>query len=214
MLGVAFANLAKGIPVDATKTYIGSFWTLLNPYGLIGGLVTISGFSLIGAIFLSLKTSHPLAERSSAAARRLWWTVSLLTIILLVATFFYTDINNHPTIYVGIIIFILVRFLVVGWLLYQPEQEWLGVWYDGIIYRPRAGILLLDHVSACDHFKFGSSLQPDDIQRLIFAIYAQGNDNRRPDLRPNYSYLPGVDLLDFPQTDRSHLQGADLLVVV
>ena len=125
LLGVAFANLAKGIPVDATKTYTGSFWTLLNPYGLIGGLVTIAGFLLIGAIFLSLKTSDELAERTGAATRVLWWPAMIMTIGLLAATFFYTDINTHASIYVGIIIFfVLGSLLLVGYFTKRNRNGW------------------------------------------------------------------------------------------
>jgi cytochrome d ubiquinol oxidase subunit II len=125
LLGVAFANLAKGIPVNGAKIYTGSLWTLLNPYGLIGGLVTIAGFSLIGAVYLSLKTSDQLAERTSAAARLLWWPATILTIILLATTFFYTDINTHAATYVGIIILILLgSLMLVGYFINQHRNGW------------------------------------------------------------------------------------------
>jgi cytochrome bd ubiquinol oxidase subunit II len=125
LLGVAFANLAKGIPVNAAKTFTGSFWTLLNPFGLIGGLVTISGFSLIGTLFLGLKTTGQLAVRTGATARRLWWPAVILTIILLVTTFFYTDINTHPTISVSIIIFIVLgSLLLVGYFSNRNRNGW------------------------------------------------------------------------------------------
>jgi cytochrome d ubiquinol oxidase subunit II len=123
LLGVAFANLAKGIPVDATKTYTGSLWTLLNPYGLIGGLATIAAFALIGAIFLSLKTIDQLAERTNIASRALWWPAMILTIILLVTTFFYTDINTHVGIHVGVIILILLgSLLLAGFFINQRRN--------------------------------------------------------------------------------------------
>jgi cytochrome d ubiquinol oxidase subunit II len=125
LLGVAFANLAKGIPVNAAKIFTGSFWTLLNPFGLIGGLVAISSFSLIGAIFLSLKTTGQLASRTSAATRKLWWPAAALTVVMLVATFFYTDINTHPTITVSIIIlFLLGSLLLVGYFSNRNRNGW------------------------------------------------------------------------------------------
>jgi len=95
LLGVAFANLAKGVPVNADWVYTGTLWTLLNPYGLIGGISAIASFALIGAIFLSLKTSGPLAERAQNTARKLWPVVAVVLLVLLVATFFYTDLTSQ-----------------------------------------------------------------------------------------------------------------------
>ena len=40
--GVAFANIVRGVPIDADKEYTGDVFTLLNPYGLLGGLVTLT----------------------------------------------------------------------------------------------------------------------------------------------------------------------------
>jgi len=125
LLGVAFANLAKGVPVDGNMTYTGTFWTLLNPYGLIGGLATIAGFSLIGAIFLNLKTSAELAERSNTAARTLWWPAVVMAIILLAATFFYTDLNEHAGFYVGTLsIIFLSSLFLVGYFINRNRNVW------------------------------------------------------------------------------------------
>jgi hypothetical protein len=40
LLGVAFANLLRGVPIDANMNYVGTFFDLLNPYALLGGLTT------------------------------------------------------------------------------------------------------------------------------------------------------------------------------
>jgi cytochrome d ubiquinol oxidase subunit II len=69
--GVAFGNLIRGLPIDADMNYVGSFWDLLNPYALSGGLATLSAFVLHGALFLSLKTKGEIVERAHKAATRL-----------------------------------------------------------------------------------------------------------------------------------------------
>ncbi|MEP6896531.1 MAG: cytochrome d ubiquinol oxidase subunit II, partial [Chloroflexota bacterium] len=55
LLGTAFANLVHGTPINADKIFTGNFFTLLNPYGLIGGVTMVSVFLLHGANFLTLK---------------------------------------------------------------------------------------------------------------------------------------------------------------
>jgi cytochrome d ubiquinol oxidase subunit II len=62
--GVAFGNIVRGVPIDAAHNYTGSFFTLLNPYALLGGLTTLSVFTLHGAVFLALKTDGVLRERA------------------------------------------------------------------------------------------------------------------------------------------------------
>jgi cytochrome d ubiquinol oxidase subunit II len=69
--GVAFANLARGVPIDADFHYTGSLLTLLNPFALLGGLTTLLLFALHGAIFLALKTRGEVRVRAIRLAARL-----------------------------------------------------------------------------------------------------------------------------------------------
>ncbi|RPF20477.1 cytochrome d ubiquinol oxidase subunit II [Myceligenerans xiligouense] len=69
--GVAFANLVRGVQLDAAHQYVGGFWALLNPFALLGGLVTTVLFLLHGAIFIALKTSGDIRERAGRLASAL-----------------------------------------------------------------------------------------------------------------------------------------------
>jgi len=69
--GVAFGNVLRGIPLDAAHRYTGNFFTFLNGYALLGGLATLSLFTLHGAVFLALKTTGELRERASSLAWKL-----------------------------------------------------------------------------------------------------------------------------------------------
>jgi cytochrome d ubiquinol oxidase subunit II len=68
--GVAFANIVRGVPLDADHEFTGSLFTLLNPYALLGGLATVSLFTLHGAVFLSLKTHGDVHMRARGYAHR------------------------------------------------------------------------------------------------------------------------------------------------
>jgi cytochrome d ubiquinol oxidase subunit II len=67
--GVAFANIIRGVPLDANHEYTGNLFTLLNPYALLGGAVTLTLFLLHGAVFLTLRTTGAVRTRSRAFAR-------------------------------------------------------------------------------------------------------------------------------------------------
>ncbi len=67
--GVAFANIVAGVPIDANGDFTGTLLTLLNPFGLLGGVVTAGLFLLHGANFLALKTEGEVRDSARATAR-------------------------------------------------------------------------------------------------------------------------------------------------
>ncbi len=69
--GVAFGNVLRGIPLNAAHNYTGNFFTLLNGYALLGGLATVTLFTLHGAVFLALKTTGDLRRRAAGLAWRI-----------------------------------------------------------------------------------------------------------------------------------------------
>jgi cytochrome bd ubiquinol oxidase subunit II len=90
--GVAFANFIHGVPIDGSMAYTGGFWNLLNGYALVGGLVSLLGFTLHGAVFLSLKTSGETAESARKLSFRLWIGACIVLVAFTVYTYFATDI--------------------------------------------------------------------------------------------------------------------------
>lgn len=76
--GVAFGNIVRGVKIDANKEYVGNLLDLLNPYAILGGLVTLSLFTFHGAVFTALKTIGDIRLR----ARRLATVLGLVTAVL------------------------------------------------------------------------------------------------------------------------------------
>ena len=66
--GVAFANIVRGVPLDADHEFTGTPADLLGPYALLGGLTTVTLFVLHGAVFLALKTSGDIRVRARRVA--------------------------------------------------------------------------------------------------------------------------------------------------
>lgn len=84
--GVAFANIVRGVPIDASKEYVGTTLTLLNPYALIGGVTTLLLFLTHGAIFISLKTDGSIRHRARALAVRLGLGAAVAAVVFLTWT--------------------------------------------------------------------------------------------------------------------------------
>ncbi|WP_129672127.1 cytochrome d ubiquinol oxidase subunit II [Candidatus Chloroploca sp. Khr17] len=89
--GVALGNMLRGVPIDADMHYVGTFFDLLNPYAIIGGLTSLSMFLLHGAIFLNLKTSGELSERALHLTRRIGPVTTVMVAIFIVSTYLMTD---------------------------------------------------------------------------------------------------------------------------
>ena len=79
--GVALANIVRGVPIDADKEYVGGLLGLFNPYGLLGGLVTLTVFLVHGAFFVGLKTTGPIRERAIAMGLRAGVFAAVLTTV-------------------------------------------------------------------------------------------------------------------------------------
>jgi cytochrome d ubiquinol oxidase subunit II len=84
--GVAFANLVHGVPIDADKEFVGSVFTLLNPYGLLGGLTTGLLFLTHGAMFLALKTDGDIRHRARGLSVKLGLAAAVVAVVFLVWT--------------------------------------------------------------------------------------------------------------------------------
>jgi cytochrome d ubiquinol oxidase subunit II len=87
--GVAFANIVRGVPLNAAHDYTGNFFTLLNPYALLGGVTTLSLFTLHGAVFLALKTTGDVRARANAAAK----TVGPIAVVVAAGFLLWTEIS-------------------------------------------------------------------------------------------------------------------------
>lgn len=90
--GVAFGNILRGVAIDASMTYVGSFFDLLNPFALVGGLVTLSLFTLHGALFLELKVDGIIRERVQRLTRQLVIPVIVLALVFVGFSALQTDL--------------------------------------------------------------------------------------------------------------------------
>lgn len=98
--GVAFANIVQGVPLNQNHIFVGydiplvgNLLVLLNPYGLLGGLVTLTLFFTHGLMFLTLKTEGELKERARLLATKVGALATLFAAVFLVWT-----LISHPSI--------------------------------------------------------------------------------------------------------------------
>ena len=142
--GVAFTNFVRGVPLDASMNYVGGFFNLLNPYALLGGVVSLLGFTLHGAIFLSLKTTDDLCEQSQSMARRLWLPTTAVLLAYVVSTYFFTDILQRVGVNPGIVpIGAVLTILAAGYFIRVSRSGWAFIMTAASILFAVASIFIV-----------------------------------------------------------------------
>lgn len=129
LFGVAFANIFKGIPFDGEGVYQGTLLTLLNPYGLLGGILFVALFLMHGALWLCIKTDGGLRDRAISTANTLWPVLLGAAVVFLLATAFYTDLYrnylNQPILFLVMIVDVLALAGIKWFLL---RRRYFSAW--------------------------------------------------------------------------------------
>ncbi|HWL77965.1 cytochrome d ubiquinol oxidase subunit II [Microbacterium sp.] len=115
--GVAVANIVQGVPIDVNHEFSGSLLTLLNPYGLLGGLTTLLLFFTHGVYFVALKTDGQVREDARRLAARAGLATIVVAAVFLVWTVFNALSAGAPL--VGLVIAlaaVAAVCLIASWL--------------------------------------------------------------------------------------------------
>ncbi len=115
--GVAVANIVQGVPIDVNHEFTGSLLTLLNPYGLLGGLTTLLLFFTHGVYFVALKTDGQVREDARRLAARAGLATIVVAAVFLVWTVFNALSAGAPL--VGVVIAlaaVAAVCLIASWL--------------------------------------------------------------------------------------------------
>lgn len=91
--GVAVTNLLRGLPINAHMIYMGSFFNLLSPYTIIGGLAFFFVFTFHGAAFLTLRlASGGLLIRLRHLAQKVGLAAIVCFVFCILLTYTNTDL--------------------------------------------------------------------------------------------------------------------------
>jgi cytochrome d ubiquinol oxidase subunit II len=86
LLGVAIGNILHGLPLDAKGNFTGTFFSLLNPYSLLIGILGLAMLATHGGIYLQLKSSDTLHQKMRSLTIKSWMVYLALYIIAMTVT--------------------------------------------------------------------------------------------------------------------------------
>jgi cytochrome bd ubiquinol oxidase subunit II len=130
LFGVAFANLFKGLPFDAEGVYQGTLFTLLNPYGLAGGILFVLLFVVHGSLWLALKTHGDLHRRAANLAAKAWVALLIMAVLFLLATLHWTTLfDNYATRPVLLLIPVVAVSALIAMRAFIKREQWWKAWF-------------------------------------------------------------------------------------
>lgn len=130
LFGVAFANIFRGIPFNEDGLFQGNLFTLLNPYGLLGGVLFLLLFVQHGANWIIVRSEGDLHDRALDLSKKIWPVLVGVAVIFLVASWFATPLYNN---FLARPILFVVILITVGALLtirlFLNQANGLKAWF-------------------------------------------------------------------------------------
>ncbi|PBC62194.1 cytochrome d ubiquinol oxidase subunit II [Streptomyces sp. Tue6028] len=118
--GVAFGNIVRGVKIDEHFEYVGNVGDLLNPYALLGGLVTLTLFTFHGTVFVGLKTVGEIRER----ARKLALKLGVVTAVAALGFLLWTQAESGDTASLVALIVAVAALLVALVMVNAGREGW------------------------------------------------------------------------------------------
>ncbi|MFI1290718.1 cytochrome d ubiquinol oxidase subunit II [Streptomyces sp. NPDC020792] len=136
--GVAFGNIVHGVKIDRNLEYVGGVGDLLNPYALLGGLVTLTLFTFHGTVFTALKTVGDIRERARKLALRVGLVTAVAALVFLLWTQAHTG-NGRSLVALVVAVVTLVSALVAN----QAGREGWAFALSGVTIVAAVAMLFL-----------------------------------------------------------------------
>jgi cytochrome d ubiquinol oxidase subunit II len=136
LFGVALANVLRGVPFDPSGEFRGTFAVMLNPFAILGGVLSVGVLALHGSLWLALKTGGELQSRARRFGRALWWMAAALVVAMIAASFVVRpDFTRNFLIRPWLAAIPLIAVAAFGAIrFYQARQDDLNAFIGGGVF--------------------------------------------------------------------------------
>lgn len=129
LFGVAFGNIFQGLPMDGAG-YHGSLLFLLNPYGLLTGILFVALFTVHGALWTAVKTAGDLSARAATVAGKTWYVLLAVAVSFLAYTYPATNLyDNYLANPVWLVVPLVAVAALIGIKLFALKAKFLSAFY-------------------------------------------------------------------------------------
>jgi cytochrome bd ubiquinol oxidase subunit II len=135
LLGVAFANIFQGIPFDDKGVFHGNLFTLLNPYGIVGGVFFVTAFVVHGLLWLAIRSEGAIHDRAASAVAKAWVVLLVVAVIFLIHTWFatrlYANYLSNPILFVVPLLAVAALLVVRAFI---AKDAWWKAWFASSLF--------------------------------------------------------------------------------
>lgn len=125
LLGVAFAGLLKGLPIDRNMEMQAGLFDMVNIYTLVGGVTVVMLCLVHGLMFTTLRTTGDLQERARKLAHKLLVPLAALLVVFAGLTYFMTDVFAVRGGVLSIVAIVgAVAFVLSGYFINEKKDGW------------------------------------------------------------------------------------------
>lgn len=118
LFGVAIGNILRGLPLDASHHFLGNFFSLLNPYAIMVGVLSLILFTMHGGIYLLMKVDGEHKERVKKLVPRFW--IAFVSVYFLVTLYSIFEAKHLFEGILGNPLFWVTFILLIGSILAIP----------------------------------------------------------------------------------------------
>lgn len=127
VFGVGFANFVRGIEVGPDLLIAQSFWSLFNPFALLGGVLFVALFLTHGAVFVALKTRGDIRHRAGDLAQRGAMITGILMLVFVLWQNLAYPASENPWLDGSLLTWMLGILAVLGlvgtWFASRADRE-------------------------------------------------------------------------------------------
>ncbi|MED1788975.1 cytochrome d ubiquinol oxidase subunit II [Brevibacillus laterosporus] len=125
LLGVVFACLLKGLPIDANMEMNAGLFDMVNLYSVMGGVTVVVLCQVHGLLFATLRTTGDLRMRARKQAKTLLVPLALLLVIFGGMTYFMTDIFAARGGILSVIAVLgVIAYVLAGYFITKKRDGW------------------------------------------------------------------------------------------
>lgn len=131
LFGVAVGNIVRGVPLTQGGEFAGNFFTLLNPFSLIIGVLGLTMFLLQGSSWLALKSTGGLYDRTLKVRSTVSWAFIAMVVVATLAAFLLAPLGfaNAISWWAGWLFIVLLMVSLVWARVAMGRGKDLHAWY-------------------------------------------------------------------------------------
>ncbi|USS88267.1 cytochrome d ubiquinol oxidase subunit II [Fructilactobacillus hinvesii] len=124
LFGMLFTAMIQAVPMDAQGNIFASFFDVVNPLSLLGGVALTALCLYQGLHYATLRTSGLMRYHAATLCGNLYWAAYPVEILFAIALYFQTNFYENHLIATLVFLVVIVATTVWGHIATIRDREW------------------------------------------------------------------------------------------